>query len=237
MPLQRQEKALRQISVSVTLKGVHDANLLALTQELRVGNGFRGVALSPVGQQCISREDSDLITRKGLAVVDCSWAQLDDDNILLRPVGHQCISREDSDLITRKGLAVVDCSWTRLDDVPFTMAMLSCSMSNVKTNLRGGWDGAVGVVVGAGVEWVGGMAGAGGVRTKTHFESGAARRAATTANIPVINVAAVPGQHPTQKLEGAEVDAKGQSTSQVVEDLLWLRICANLLIVHMTCGY
>nr|GEW87775.1 ribosome biogenesis protein TSR3 homolog [Tanacetum cinerariifolium] len=47
-------------------------------QELRVGNGFGGVALSPVGQQCISREDSDLITRKGLAVVDCSWARLDD---------------------------------------------------------------------------------------------------------------------------------------------------------------
>ncbi|PWA74456.1 RNase L inhibitor protein-related protein [Artemisia annua] len=47
-------------------------------KELRVGNGFGGVALSPVGQQCISREDSDLITRKGLAVVDCSWARLDD---------------------------------------------------------------------------------------------------------------------------------------------------------------
>ncbi|GJS85680.1 ribosome biogenesis protein TSR3 [Tanacetum coccineum] len=49
----------------------------ALMQELRVGNGFGGIALSPVGQQCISREDSDLITRKGLAVVDCSWARLD----------------------------------------------------------------------------------------------------------------------------------------------------------------
>ncbi|XP_071706559.1 uncharacterized protein [Rutidosis leptorrhynchoides] len=49
-----------------------------LLKELRVGNGFGGIALSPVGQQCISREDSDLITRKGLAVVDCSWARLDD---------------------------------------------------------------------------------------------------------------------------------------------------------------
>nr|XP_043631914.1 18S rRNA aminocarboxypropyltransferase [Erigeron canadensis] len=47
-------------------------------KELKVGNGFGGIALSPVGQQCISKEDSDLITRKGLAVVDCSWARLDD---------------------------------------------------------------------------------------------------------------------------------------------------------------
>ncbi|PWA58684.1 RNase L inhibitor protein-related protein [Artemisia annua] len=47
-------------------------------KELRVMNGFGGVALSPVGQQCVSREDSDLITRKGLTVVDCSWSRLDD---------------------------------------------------------------------------------------------------------------------------------------------------------------
>lgn len=33
---------------------------------------------SPVGTQCVSREDYSLITRKGLAVVDCSWARLDD---------------------------------------------------------------------------------------------------------------------------------------------------------------
>lgn len=31
-----------------------------------------------------------------------------------------------------------------------------------------------------------------------HFESGAARRAADTANIPVINAGDGPGQHPTQ---------------------------------------
>lgn len=49
-----------------------------LLKELRVGNGFGGIALSPVGQQCISKEDSELIKRKGLAVVDCSWARLDD---------------------------------------------------------------------------------------------------------------------------------------------------------------
>ncbi|KAM7262362.1 hypothetical protein ACFE04_021439 [Oxalis oulophora] len=46
--------------------------------ELRVNTGFGGVVLSPVGTQCVSRQDYDLIKRKGLAVVDCSWARLED---------------------------------------------------------------------------------------------------------------------------------------------------------------
>ncbi|PON54196.1 Ribosome biogenesis protein [Trema orientale] len=46
--------------------------------ELRVNSGFAGIVLSPVGTQCVSREDYSLIDRKGLAVVDCSWARLGD---------------------------------------------------------------------------------------------------------------------------------------------------------------
>lgn len=49
-----------------------------LLKELRVGTGFGGICLSPTGSQCISREDSSLLDRRGLAVVDCSWARLDD---------------------------------------------------------------------------------------------------------------------------------------------------------------
>ncbi|CAI9109325.1 OLC1v1009128C1 [Oldenlandia corymbosa var. corymbosa] len=49
-----------------------------LIKELRVGGGFGGIVLSPTGQQCVSREDQDLINRKGLAVVDCSWHRLED---------------------------------------------------------------------------------------------------------------------------------------------------------------
>ncbi|KAJ4850815.1 Pentatricopeptide repeat-containing protein [Turnera subulata] len=49
-----------------------------LLKELRVGAGFGGIALSPVGTQCVSKEDYSLIKRKGLAVVDCSWARLGD---------------------------------------------------------------------------------------------------------------------------------------------------------------
>lgn len=33
---------------------------------------------SPVGTHCVSKEDYSLIKRKGLAVVDCSWARLGD---------------------------------------------------------------------------------------------------------------------------------------------------------------
>ncbi|KAK4767332.1 hypothetical protein SAY86_015082 [Trapa natans] len=43
-----------------------------------MNSGFGGIALSPVGKQCVSREDYNLIKRKGLAVVDCSWHRLDD---------------------------------------------------------------------------------------------------------------------------------------------------------------
>ncbi|GLT43998.1 hypothetical protein SLA2020_179170 [Shorea laevis] len=46
--------------------------------ELRVNSGFGGIVLSPVGNRCVSKDDNDLIKRKGLAVVDCSWARLDD---------------------------------------------------------------------------------------------------------------------------------------------------------------
>ncbi|XP_061344874.1 uncharacterized protein LOC133290769 isoform X2 [Gastrolobium bilobum] len=51
---------------------------LGLLKELRVSNGFGGIVLSPVGKQCVSREDYSLIKERGLAVVDCSWARLDD---------------------------------------------------------------------------------------------------------------------------------------------------------------
>jgi ribosome biogenesis protein Tsr3 len=46
--------------------------------ELRLGQSFPGVILSPNGTRCVSRQDADLMASKGLAVVDCSWNRLDD---------------------------------------------------------------------------------------------------------------------------------------------------------------
>eukprot|EP00879_Flechtneria_rotunda_P003080 GHRR01003300.1.p1 GENE.GHRR01003300.1~~GHRR01003300.1.p1 ORF type:complete len:357 (+),score=115.34 GHRR01003300.1:230-1300(+) len=47
-------------------------------QELRLGQSFPGVILSPSGTRCVSREDAPLLMAKGLAVVDCSWNRLND---------------------------------------------------------------------------------------------------------------------------------------------------------------
>lgn len=47
-------------------------------QELRLGQHFPGVIMSPVGRSSVSVEDAELIRAKGLAVVDCSWNKLDD---------------------------------------------------------------------------------------------------------------------------------------------------------------
>ncbi|KAF8066002.1 DUF367 family protein [Lyophyllum atratum] len=51
---------------------------LGLIKELKVGSRFRGIVVSPKGTQVISPSDHDIILKGGLAVVECSWARLDD---------------------------------------------------------------------------------------------------------------------------------------------------------------
>lgn len=51
---------------------------LGLMKELKVGQRFRGIVVSPKGTQIISPADRDIILQNGVAVVECSWARLDD---------------------------------------------------------------------------------------------------------------------------------------------------------------
>jgi pre-rRNA-processing protein TSR3 len=47
-------------------------------RELRLGVPFPGAVLTPRASACISGDDAALVAARGLAVVDCSWARLDD---------------------------------------------------------------------------------------------------------------------------------------------------------------
>lgn len=46
-------------------------------QELSISQRFPGIILSPVAEKSISYEDREIVSSRGIAVIDCSWAQLD----------------------------------------------------------------------------------------------------------------------------------------------------------------
>ncbi|XP_058796203.1 18S rRNA aminocarboxypropyltransferase [Phymastichus coffea] len=48
-----------------------------LIKTLRLGARFPGLVLTPVGTKCVSPQDKEIILENGCAVVDCSWARLD----------------------------------------------------------------------------------------------------------------------------------------------------------------
>uniref|UniRef100_A0A182Q9H2 18S rRNA aminocarboxypropyltransferase n=1 Tax=Anopheles farauti TaxID=69004 RepID=A0A182Q9H2_9DIPT len=49
-----------------------------LIKNLRLGQKFPGLVLTPVGVNCVSPQDREIIKSSGIAVVDCSWAKLDE---------------------------------------------------------------------------------------------------------------------------------------------------------------
>ncbi|KAF8518379.1 hypothetical protein BU17DRAFT_76139 [Hysterangium stoloniferum] len=51
---------------------------LGLIKDLRVGQRFRGVVVTPEGKQPVSPSDRATVAAFGVAVVECSWARLSD---------------------------------------------------------------------------------------------------------------------------------------------------------------
>lgn len=49
-----------------------------MIKNLKLGQRFPGLVLSPVGVNCVSPKDREIIEKSGIAVVDCSWARIDD---------------------------------------------------------------------------------------------------------------------------------------------------------------
>ncbi|XP_046686092.1 18S rRNA aminocarboxypropyltransferase-like [Homalodisca vitripennis] len=49
-----------------------------LVKVLRLGQRFSGIVLTPVGEKCVSPSDHDIVRDFGAAVVDCSWARIDE---------------------------------------------------------------------------------------------------------------------------------------------------------------
>ncbi|KAJ1983218.1 ribosome biogenesis protein tsr3 [Dimargaris verticillata] len=51
---------------------------LGMVKELQLTRAFRGIVLSPIGTQAVSPQDLDIALKHGLAVVDCSWARVEE---------------------------------------------------------------------------------------------------------------------------------------------------------------
>ena len=51
---------------------------MGLVKELKLGKRFPGLCLSPVGQSCVSPQDKEIILERGVSVIDCSWARIDE---------------------------------------------------------------------------------------------------------------------------------------------------------------
>ncbi|UKJ90380.1 hypothetical protein MACJ_001313 [Theileria orientalis] len=52
-----------------------------LVSEISIGKRFTGIVLSPLAKTVFSREDTDLVRTRGIAVIDCSWNKIEETPI------------------------------------------------------------------------------------------------------------------------------------------------------------
>ena len=65
---------------------------LGYVRVLNLRESFHGIVLSPIGTQLISPDDKEIALSAGLAVVDCSWKQLDHTDVTqLRARHHRAL--------------------------------------------------------------------------------------------------------------------------------------------------
>lgn len=61
---------------------------LKLIKTLKIKQRFPGIVLTPTGEKCVSPSDREIVTTKGIAVVDCSWARIDETPIAALKPAH-----------------------------------------------------------------------------------------------------------------------------------------------------
>uniref|UniRef100_A0A914NQJ9 16S/18S rRNA aminocarboxypropyltransferase Tsr3 C-terminal domain-containing protein n=1 Tax=Meloidogyne incognita TaxID=6306 RepID=A0A914NQJ9_MELIC len=58
---------------------------LGFIRQQKIGQRFHGILLTPTATSTLSPADAKTILSKGLAVVDCSWNQLDKNCFFIEP--------------------------------------------------------------------------------------------------------------------------------------------------------
>ena len=51
---------------------------LNMISDLRLSQRFSGLCLSPMGVNCVSPSDKDIVSAHGVSVIDCSWARIEE---------------------------------------------------------------------------------------------------------------------------------------------------------------